>query len=75
MWALAKLLPVSRGDGSGNVARGIRRQFAAVGLVAGAGLIAALWDWTANLGLIVAATVVIVTGLWFYSEHGDRAEA
>ena len=75
LWAFAKLLPVSRGDDGGNVARSLRRQFAVVGLVIASALIGALWDRTANIAVTGGATVVIVAGLWLYSEHGDRAEA
>jgi hypothetical protein len=74
MWALARLLPVYMGEGSDNVARSLRRQFALVGVVLGAALIGALWDSTANLAVIGAASVVIAAGLWLYSEHGDRSE-
>ena len=75
MWALAGLLPVHRGDDTGNVARSLRRQFAVVGLVFSSALVGALWEWTASPAVTVGASVVIVAGLWFYSEHGDRAEA
>jgi len=75
LWALAKLLPVYSGEGSENVARSLRRRFALVGLLVGSALVGALWEWTASTAVIIGASVVIVTGLWLYSEHGERAEA
>lgn len=70
LWALAGLLPTYAGEDSKNFARSIRRRFALLELLFGSGLVAFLWDWTANIAVIGGASVVIVAGLWLYSEHG-----
>jgi hypothetical protein len=75
LWALARLLPAYRGEDGDDPARSLRRRFALVGLLLGSGLVAFLWDWTANLAVVGGASVVIVAGLWLYSEHGQRSEA
>jgi hypothetical protein len=74
-WALAGLLPAYPGDDSKNMARSLRRRFALLGLVFASAVIGTLWDWTANLAVTGGASVVIVAGLWLYSEHGDRPAA
>jgi hypothetical protein len=75
LWALARLLPTYTGEDSKNLARSLRRRFALVGLLFGSGLVAFLWDWTANIAVIGGASVLMVAGLWLYSEHGHRSEA
>jgi CHASE2 domain-containing sensor protein len=75
LWALARLLPAYRGEDGDNPARSLRRRFALVGLLLGSGLVAFLWDWTASIAVVGGASVVIVAGLWLYSEHRDRSEA
>jgi hypothetical protein len=75
LWALARLLPAYRGEDGDDPARSLRRRFALVGLLLGSGLVAFLWDWTANLAVVGGASVVIVAGLWLYSEHEQRSEA
>jgi len=75
MWALAKLLPVYTGQDSKNYARSLRRRFALVGLFFGLALVWSLWDWTANVAVTGGASVVIVAGLWLYSEHAHRPAA
>jgi len=75
LWAFAGLLPASpRGDGN-DFARSLRRRFALVGAVFSLALIGALWEWTANVAITGLASVVILAGLWRYSEHGDRPAA
>jgi uncharacterized membrane protein len=75
LWALAKLLPVYSGEDNNNLARSLRRRFAVVGLLFSFALIGSVWEWTANIAVTVGASVVIVAGLWLYSEHGDRPAA
>lgn len=75
LWALAGLLPAYAGEDSKNLARSLRRRFALVGLLFSLALIGSVWEWTANIAVIVGASVVIVAGLWLYSEHGDRPAA
>ncbi len=75
LWAVARLLPPYTGEDSKNLARSLRRRFALVGLFLGLTLVVSLWDWTANIAVTGGASVVIVTGLWFYSEHGHRPAA
>jgi hypothetical protein len=36
------------------------------------GLVAFLWDRTANLAVCAAVFVVALVGLWFYAERGHR---
>ena len=72
LWALAGLLPVSGGDDSRNFARSLRRRFALVGALFGLGLVAFVWDWTANIVVTCVASVVILAGLFYYSEHAHR---
>ena len=74
-WALAGILPPYTGEDSKNVARSLRRRFAMVGLLFGLTLVGTLWESTANIALTVGAAVVIVVGLWFYSEHAHRPSA
>jgi hypothetical protein len=74
-WALAGLLPIYTGEDSKNVARSLRRRFAMLGLILGLTLVGTLWEWTANIGVTVGASVVILAGLWLYSEHGHRPAA
>jgi hypothetical protein len=74
-WALAGLLPAYTGEDSKNLARSLRRRFALVGLLLGLTLVLSLWDWTANIAVTGAASVVTVAGLWLYSEHGNRPAA
>jgi hypothetical protein len=74
LWALARLLPVYSGDGS-NLARSLRRRFAMVGLLFASALVGTLWEWTANIALTGGASLVILAGLWLYSEHGNRPAA
>jgi hypothetical protein len=69
------LLPAYPGDDSKDLARSLRRRFAMVGLIVGLALVGTLWDWTANFAVIGGASVVILAGLWLYSEHGDRPVA
>jgi hypothetical protein len=73
-WAFARLLGVSPG-GDGNPARWLRRRFAMMGLLVSSALVGTLWEWTANLAVTGVAALVIVLGLWLYSEHGDRPAA
>jgi hypothetical protein len=72
LWALAGLLPAYTGEDSKNVARSLRRRFAVVGLLFGLTLVGTLWESTANIPVTVGASVVIVVGLWLYSEHAHR---
>jgi hypothetical protein len=74
LWALARLLPVYSGEGS-NLARSLRRRFAMVGLLFALALVGTLWEWTANIALTGGASLVILAGLWLYSEHGNRPAA
>jgi hypothetical protein len=74
-WALVGLLPPNTGEGSTNVARSLRRQFALLGLLLGLTLVGSLWEWTANIAVVVGALIVMVVALWLYSEHGDRPAA
>jgi hypothetical protein len=74
LWALARLLPVYSGEGD-HLARSLRRRFAMVGVFFAVALIGTLWEWTANIAVTGAASVVMVAGLWLYSEHGDRPAA
>jgi uncharacterized membrane protein len=74
LWALARLLPVYSGDGR-NLARSLRRRFAMVGLLFALALVGTLWEWTASIAVTGGASLVIVAGLWLYSEHGDRPAA
>ena len=71
-WALARLLPAYTGADSKNLARSLRRRFAAVGLLLGVTIVLTLWDRTANAVLTVAVGVVIAAGLFFYSERAHR---
>ena len=75
LWALVRLLPVYTGDDSKNLARSLRRRFALVGLLCASALVATVWDWTANIAVTAGVAVVMVIGLWLYSEHGDRPAA
>jgi hypothetical protein len=75
LWALARLLPAYTGEDSKNFARSLRRRFALVGLFLGSALVVSLWQWTANFAVAGVATVVILAGLWFYSEHAHRPAA
>lgn len=75
LWALARLLPTYTGDDSNNLARSLRRRFALVGLLFASALVGTLWEWTANIAVTAGASVVMVVGLWLYSEHGDRPAA
>jgi CHASE2 domain-containing sensor protein len=75
LWAFAGLLPTHQGEDGNDPARSLRRRFALVGLLLGSGLAAFLWDWTANLAVVGAASVVMVAALWLYSEQGRRSEA
>ena len=74
LWALARLLPTYSGDGS-NLARSLRRRYAMVGLLFALALVGTLWEWTASFAVTGGASLVIVAGLWLYSEHGDRPAA
>jgi uncharacterized membrane protein len=75
LWALARLLPVYTGEDSKNFARSLRRRFALVGLVFGSALVGSLWEWTANIAVTGVVSVVMVVGLWLYSEHAHRPAA
>jgi hypothetical protein len=75
LWALVRLLPAYTGEDSKNLARSLRRRFALVGLVFASALVATAWDWTASIAVTAGVAVVIVAGLWLYSEHGDRPAA
>ncbi len=75
LWALAGLLPAYTGEDSKNVARSLRRRFAMVGLLIGLALVGTVWEWTSNLAVTIGMAVMIVVGLWFYSEHGHRPAA
>jgi hypothetical protein len=75
LWALARLLPVYTGEGDKHLARSLRRRFALVGLLFGLAVVGTVWEWTANGVVTIAASVVIIAGLWLYSEHGDRPAA
>ena len=75
LWALAGLLPAYTGEDSKNVARSMRRRFAMVGLLIGLALVGTVWEWTSNLTVTIGMAVVIVVGLWFYSEHAHRPAA
>lgn len=74
LWALTRLLPVYSGEGN-HLARSLRRRFALVGLVFSSALVGTLWEWTASIAITGGASLVIVAGLWLYSEHGDRPAA
>jgi hypothetical protein len=74
LWALARLLPVYSGEGC-DLARSLRRRFAMVGLLFASALVGTLWEWTANVAVTGAASIMIVAGLWLYSEHGNRPAA
>jgi uncharacterized membrane protein len=74
LWALARLLPAYSGGGN-HLARSLRRRFAMVGLLFALALIGTLWEWTTNIAVTGGTSVVIVAGLWLYSEHGDRPAA
>ena len=74
LWALTKLLPVYSGEGN-HLARSLRRRFALVGLLFGLAVVGTVWEWTLNIAVTGGASVVIVAGLWLYSEHGDRPAA
>jgi hypothetical protein len=73
--ALARLLPAYPGADSTNMARSLRRRFAVLGVLLGLTLVGTLWEWTANIAVTGGAAVLIGTGLWLYSEHGDRPAA
>jgi hypothetical protein len=75
LWALAGLLPAYAGEDSKNLARSLRRRFALVGLLFASALVGTLWEWTANIVVTGGASVVIVVGLWLYSEHAHRPAA
>jgi hypothetical protein len=45
------------------------------GLVFSSALVGTLWEWTASIAITGGASLVIVAGLWLYSEHGDRPAA
>ncbi len=75
LWALARLLPTYTGEDSKNLARSLRRRFASVGLLFGLALVVSLWDWTGSIAVTGGASVVMVVGLWFYSEHSHRPAA
>ena len=75
LWALAGLLPTYSGEDNKNLARSLRRRFALLGLLLGVTLVGSFWEWTANIAVTGGASVVIVAGLWLYSEHGDRPPA
>ncbi|HEV3103674.1 MAG TPA: hypothetical protein VG426_15210 [Candidatus Dormibacteraeota bacterium] len=72
LWALARVLPTYTGEDSQNPARSLRRRFAFVGLIFASALVGSVWEWTANIAVTGGASIVIVAGLWLYSEHGDR---
>ena len=74
LWALSRLLPVYSGEGN-DLARSLRRRFAMVGLLVSLALVGTLWEWTANVAVTGMAALVIMAGLWLYSEHGDRPAA
>jgi hypothetical protein len=46
-----------------------------MGLLVSSALVGTLWEWTANVAVTGVAALVIVAGLWLYSEHGDRSAA
>jgi hypothetical protein len=75
LWALAGLLPAYGGEDSKNFARSLRRRFAVIGLFIGSAVVGTVWESTGNIAVTAGVTVVIVVGLWFYSEHGDRPAA
>ncbi len=75
LWALARLLPTYTGEENKNYARSLRRRFALVGLLLGLALVGSLWEWTASFAVTGVAAVVILAGLWFYSEHAHRPAA
>jgi hypothetical protein len=72
---LVGLLRINSGEGSRDVARALRRQFALLGLLLGLTLVGSLWVWTASIAVAAGASVVIGAGLWLYSEHGGRPAA
>jgi len=72
LWAFSRLLPVYTGEHSKNLARSMRRRFAALGVFFGAALVLTLWDSTGSLVLCAVVGVAIVLGLYFYSEHAHR---
>jgi phosphoglycerol transferase MdoB-like AlkP superfamily enzyme len=74
LWALARLLPPYTGEDSKNLARSLRRRFALVGLLFGLAPIGTLWNWTANIAVTCGASVVMLAGLWLYSEHWHRPQ-
>jgi uncharacterized membrane protein len=57
------------------MARSLRRRFAVLGVLLGLTLVGTLWESTANIAMTGGAAVLIGTGLWLYSEHGDRPAA
>lgn len=74
-WAFVGLLPAYAGGDGEHVARSLRRRFAMLGLLLGVTLVGTLWEWTANGAITVGVSVVILAGLWLYSEQGDRRGA